>query len=109
MTFRVGQKVVCIDGEPFGNSRWWYAEGEVPVEGSIYTIARMHVDQAGYLIFGLLEIRRCEAARNRWGNDVGYGAFRFRPADETDISIFTKILDDVNHKVPVLAAQEETP
>lgn len=107
MTFRVGQKIVCVERAPFGDSQWDPDDG-VPVEGEIYTIQQMHIESSGYLVLRLLEIRRGERARRWWGDDVGYGAYRFRPVVEraTDVFVFHKILDDVNRKVPALASAQ---
>lgn len=85
MTFRVGQKVVCVDASAIQKA--------VPLnEGAVYTIRtiiplRSSVRGCGiYLveIVNLLEL----------GLEVGYFSDRFRPAVErkTDISIFTAML-----------------
>lgn len=96
MTFHVGQKVVCVNagllpGQP-PYTEW--DEGEALVEGKIYTVRRCFVED-GRLILWLDEVARSRRARLAWGNNVGYGACRFRPLIElkTDISIFKRILE----------------
>jgi hypothetical protein len=89
MNFQVGQKVVCVKNGP-----WWGGNRDRLVLGAIYTIRRLIVADDGDLIFQIHEIQRSPKARQIWGDDVGYAAFRFRPVVErkTDISIFTKML-----------------
>jgi hypothetical protein len=88
MNFQVGQKVACVK-----NGSWCDNRDRL-VLGEVYTIRRLVVDDDGDLIFQLHEIQRSPEARQFWGDDVGYAAFRFRPVVErkTDISIFTKML-----------------
>ena len=95
--FRVGQKVVCIDAKP-------RKRGHVArlTEGSVYTISKLGPgDNDGAELF-LVEMG---AISHPW---FGFYADRFRPAVErkTDISVFTKILDNVRVKTP---PQRETP
>lgn len=89
MTFRVGQKVVCI------RNRWFTRpyKGEVfPSLGEVYTI-RALVDY-GYGPLGLqfFEIRNPKYYRSE---DCDFRADNFRPvvARKTDISIFTAMLN----------------
>jgi hypothetical protein len=80
MNFRVGQKVVCVD-----------AGGTVcVVKGGVYDVVGIKGE--------FLHLDRLETAAICLG---GMLATRFRPAVEnkTDISVFTKILDDVSRKV----------
>lgn len=83
MTFRVGQKVVCVNDKPmFG----WLWTNDKPEIGTVYTVARVIAGRYGsYQSLLLVEI--CN-------DDLGYRAERFRPVVErkTDISIFTKML-----------------
>lgn len=97
MTFRVGQKVVCVDDgiKPdwpayLRNAEW---RGDAPVVGQVYTIIRIIASNDGDVLH-LAEIRRSDTARLEWGYDVGYGAWRFRPIVErkTDISFAHEIL-----------------
>lgn len=83
MMFRVGQKVVCVDGDPL----WGLCTG------SIYTIARVgfyRAGQASRLHVDVSEIKN--------SIPLGWRATRFRPLSErkTDISIFTKMLSEEN-------------
>lgn len=102
--FHVGQKVVCINDGPSSftpNAVW--RDGEKIVKGIIYTVRRSHFFE-GIPCLWLNEVTRSNAARTRWGDDVGYGQWRFRPLIErkTDIgfAILKKICDDTDTKVP---------
>lgn len=102
--FFVGQKVVCVNNDPCTKrspNAWW--NGDRPTLGQIYTIKRIILDWESYEIVHLVELDRSETAKERFGPDVGYGSYRFRPLIErkTDISIFTQILDSVKSKEPV--------
>lgn len=104
MSFRVGQRVVCIDAGPEKTApdhRW--VPGEEPVEGQTYTVRRCFADGQGELLLWLNEVCRAPLSRALYGEDAGYGAFRFRPVVErkTDISIFTKMLDTTRVNEPV--------
>ena len=83
MTFRVNQKVVCVDAHgSFGKLR----------DGQIYTVS----DMGMFIGFYLIDLAEVET-------EVPHAWFprRFRPLVEskTDISIFTKMLTDVKDKV----------
>ncbi len=86
MTFRVGQKVVCVD-----------ASGQVPgwdkvVEGRVYIIRGFTTRPAcgyyGPIVEGVVRIHM--------GVDWPFSTDRFRPIVErkTDISVFTAMLTD---------------
>ena len=100
MTFRVGQKVVCVDASPGAGYEW--AETERPVEGRVYTVRSVH-EYEGSLVCWLVEIRRNLAAVFQHGPMVGYGVFRFRAAVEplTDISELREIVAGVFRKAKV--------
>jgi hypothetical protein len=87
--FRVGQKVVCVDAS--GRRPWW--DDEAPIEGRVYTIARIFFD-IDCEVLEFVELKRCQRSRDWHGCDIGYDARRFRPIVErkTDISVFTKML-----------------
>lgn len=96
--FHVGQKVVCIDDSGHINAngrRGTWEDGDAPKVGAIYTVRRSFTNEDGDAILWLDEIRRGPIARKEWGDDVGYGADRFRPVVErkTDISVFTAMLN----------------
>lgn len=96
MNFRVGQKVVCVDMNTYGRLSRWKGE-RVPNADQVYTIRAVFVSDDGLDEVGVL----LEEIRNpiNWtGQEFGFLASRFRPVVErkTDISTFTKILDDVN-------------
>lgn len=73
-----GDYVECIDASVlrFAGYEWG---GDAPNIGTIYTVERLVIAPTGEDAFILKELRRSAAAREKWGEDVGYGAFRFRP------------------------------
>jgi hypothetical protein len=92
MTFRLGQKVALKNGKPWKNINGL----TVPVVGAVYSIRKIMADDEGGALL-LNEIRN----PRRWHQD-GFGeatwdANEFRPVIEpkkqTDISVFTKMLD----------------
>jgi hypothetical protein len=86
MTFRVGQKVVCVDAAPRRGRRWVY--DDPPVEGRVYTIEGI-IDFEGEPNLILIEQKRDPRS-----DYEGYRACRFRPVVErkTDISFAHEIL-----------------
>lgn len=97
MTFRVGQKVVCVDSSPLDGTLGWMTDADAPQEGAIYTVtgnATIRFRGKDHGAVFLMEIKNS-------AHGGLYGAFRFRPVVErkTDISVFQKILDDANSKV----------
>ena len=100
MTFRVGQKVVCIHQPKSAIAKQWMELGaNYPSKNSIYTIRDIVSFPDGSSGFLLQEL---------WNDHLGYkpepafDACHFRPIVErkTDISVFTKMLTDT--KVPAL-------
>lgn len=97
MTFRVGQKVVCINDDP--NAFYPAGRGDLDglMKGCIYTVREIGlIGYAGHACVRLEELRRPD----KYDNDCPYAAARFRPIVErkTDISIFARMLDPENHK-----------
>lgn len=91
MNFRVGQKVVCVDDAPGEGS------GEKHLRcGAVYEIVGF--DIIGKPIAGLFLKGVPLTTRYPNGSYQGWKHTRFRPAVDrkTDISTFTKILDDVS-------------
>jgi hypothetical protein len=85
MTFRVGQKVVCINDKEIHGGFW--AAGARPVAGAVYTITEIIPGAYGdYQALRFSEIRNA--------GDIGYRSSRFRPVAErkTDISFAHEIL-----------------
>lgn len=82
MTFRIGQKVVCVDASPY------YCTPRVSTSlrlNAVYTIRALH-DLYGITCVSVEEIEG--------GIEHAFAATRFRPVvtRKTDISIFTKLL-----------------
>lgn len=102
MTFRVGQKVVCVDASG-GPGRW--IGDEALERDSIYTIHSLFIHPKGSTCVRLVEVKRSIDCVIEHGHD-GYGAWRFRPVVErqTDISVFTEILRTT--KLPTDQSQE---
>ncbi|MFP5078277.1 hypothetical protein ACLE20_13295 [Rhizobium sp. YIM 134829] len=80
--FQVGQKVVCISADWFGLDDAPYS-GPDPVEGRIYVVSHIQVDDAG-----------CWLQLEGFPQNAGWEHDAFRPlvTRETDISVFTKLL-----------------
>lgn len=95
MTFRVGQKVVCVNAD-----RWplWAKNSCVlPVHGRVYTVRDIWSFSKGPVIY-LDEIKNPACCVNDDSGaliEPGFPALRFRPVVErkTDISIFTSMLN----------------
>ncbi len=113
-SFFVGQKVVCIDDE-WEDPKWLLIPNR-PVANAVYTIRDFEPDffQDGFLAIRLEEIRNEKLV---WLLNIGvaemegaFGVDRFRPFVErkTDISIFTKILDDAREKEPLMTDDTKT-
>lgn len=103
MTFRVGQKVVCVDDGNFSVDRHPWVSNKYlpnrPVRGNVYTVRGFDPDfpESIYL---------CEIYNPndlQWANGFGEGSFlprRFRPIVErkTDISFAHEILKKASNK-----------
>jgi hypothetical protein len=82
MTFRIGQKVVCIDAQCAAGFDWY---GFPPTEGAVYTVAGFGRNPVyGHEVIKIAEL----------GHPWGYKPRRFRPVVErkTDISFAHEIL-----------------
>ena len=97
MTFAIGQRVVCIEsGLPARNFP------NVPRAGRIYTVRSVFFDdfrkRVGIHLAEL--VNQPTLTRDKGMFEVGFAAKCFRPVVErkTDISIFVKMLDEVNNK-----------
>lgn len=90
MTFRVGQKVVCINAPVYSLHPSRYKE--LPKQGVVYTV-RGYRSSKSILLFEIV---------SGFGDDgrgeAGFYASRFRPVIErkTDITVFTEILRKTN-------------
>lgn len=92
MTFRVGQKVVCVDVSSFLTGK---PDKEIDlVKGRVYTVREIGLTS---WMDGSSECIRVEEikVRRKDGSDTPFFARRFRPVVErkTDISIFTAMLN----------------
>lgn len=105
MTFRVGQKVVCID-EPRASQKAMWPNSNWPSKANVYTIRAINVWPDNTLL-------RLEEVDNRHLEGVlssiepGFPAKHFRPVVErkTDITVFTEILREASEPArgPVVA------
>lgn len=96
MTFRIGQKVVCIRDD------WRTVLGEVrPVKGCVYTIRSLSVDERGDLFLRLHEIINQPHRYAERSGECEFWSIAFRPVVErkTDISAFERMLTPSNTKV----------
>lgn len=108
MTFFAGQKVVCIDDRRVVSVRVWL-KNWVPISrwvrldhnlnrGDVYRIVCIATmkDTANGNVVQLLHV---DGAAHFEYPEIGFPSFQFRPLIEkkTDISVFTKMLNDVRH------------
>lgn len=92
--FRIGQKVVCVDGACVPGCAW--NGSDIPVEGAVYTvdgIITTAITEQDTVELVLREIKQSSLSENKGRRIYGYGARRFRPLDEDryDISIFQEM------------------
>lgn len=99
MTFRVGQKVVCVNhGNLPGQRGQHWDKGEEIFRGRVYTIKRV------FSYRGKTNVELCEVKRTRRATIVcghaGYAHERFRPIVErkTDITFAHEILRKASRK-----------
>ncbi len=96
MTFRVGQRVVCVDAEAHGRYTPWAHSGELDGlrRGAIYTIRKIGIYNESPIVL-LEEISR--PTRGGWEHygEIGYHPARFRPIVErkTSIEVFQRMLN----------------
>ncbi len=92
MSFRVGQKVVCIDDKPNGLHKSW---GDSPIyKGQIYVIRDIEIGFR-HPFAGVEDCVRLEGIdRTYYGVDWPYRKSRFRPLVETktSIEVFNRML-----------------
>jgi hypothetical protein len=105
--FYVGQKVVCVSDDWWLNGERhdrWYKR--LPVCGEVYTIRSIVVlneFMGGIAGLKLEEFIFPDGSRFDGNGEGAFIATHFRPVIErkTDISIFTRILDDVSKRETV--------
>lgn len=85
MNFHVGQKVVCIDDEAYLGGEW---HGPHPVKGSVYTVRAVGVRHPMVPEEPCINVE--EIMREL---DAPFLARRFRPVKETNIDVFTAMLN----------------
>ncbi len=82
MTFRVGQKVVCVDDADCFDQRWLGLRAAIR-NGNVYQIAWTGLGRTGTPCVRLVSVRRDHPDQP----DAPFGAFRFRPVVQRDASI----------------------
>jgi len=102
MTFRVGQKVVCVDDAPKFVDQYPYRR-KLPIsvkKGEIYTISGVVLTPAGKIGVYLLEVKSAYPPFKD-GMERTFLPERFRPVVErkTDISIFTAMLNPSKQEI----------
>lgn len=104
--FYVGQKAVCID-DSFGPGPWDRGRPYLPIAGEIYIVRLTGMQKFQTETAPALWLSEVVNPVHLWEDgeigEIGFSSHRFRPLVErkTDISIFTKILDDVKSKQPI--------
>jgi hypothetical protein len=96
MTFRVGQKVVCVTAhDAFQDWPDYETLSRPPDLGDIATVTNVFMAVCGKLAIELLEYPAPGGTHNGWMFEPGWLAEDFRPLVErkTDISIFTQMLN----------------
>lgn len=93
MTFRVGQKIVCINDDGFNDHRWCF---NYPVKGEVYTVRELVTGPRGVPSIRLIEIKN-RVGFSDDGSMRGEPCFtmrRFRPVvkKKTDIGFAHEIL-----------------
>jgi hypothetical protein len=97
MTFRVGQKVACIRNDWNSDDPPGWApptlNRALPQVGEVFTICGLRED-------GFLNLEEMWIVGRDAGDTISFDWAAFRPLIEkkTDISVFTKILDDVSKR-----------
>ena len=103
-SFRIGQKVVCVDDEWDKNHRLVLSIPGMrfPKRGHIYTVREFFVDPTGGVSLRLVELVNVVVQYAEGTFEPGWGCRRFRPVVDrkTDISIFTDLLKTSKQKVP---------
>lgn len=104
MSFRVGQKVVCVDDTSVEGSRWF--PGSQPKKGVVHTVREVGRTVRGFVGLQLQEIK-LQAAFGFYSHqrqeDAFYRADRFRPVierkTETGMAVLRKIASDITTKI----------
>lgn len=103
LTFRIGQKVVCIYAGPWLDPMGNAADTNNPCKGTTYTIRDIRSYPCGFAGLYLEEIINAHLMFEYHSEEPSFFVERFRPLIEraTDISALTALLNPVNHtKLP---------
>lgn len=102
MTFRVGQRVACVDDEPHGRYTPWAHNNDMDGlrRRAIYTIRKIGFYNKSPCVW-LEEISRSIPRGWEYLGEAGYHPNRFRPIVErkTDISALKALLEPVRERV----------
>ena len=94
MTFRIGQKVVCVDDRPQEGASW----DVPPQKGAVYTVQWVGFHRYEHFLEALC-VYLCEINRP---SGLPFFATRFRPIverkTETGMAILREILDRESHQ-----------
>jgi hypothetical protein len=97
MTFRVGQRVVCVDDD--FPEEYFYGDGtpNLPYSGGVYTVRDLCMWSFNGDTHPGIYLEEVVNPERRWIRPIAiaehpFWAGRFRPVKETDISIFTAML-----------------
>lgn len=91
MGFHIGQRVVCIDDKPRPPSISYQQDAKV-TKGSIYTVRGIY-NAVPRSIVGILLEEVTGILSPKWNIEIGFCSTRFRPVRETNIDVFTKMLE----------------
>lgn len=99
--FKPGMRVVCISDEwmpGFKEQEQLRHGSDFPVRGCVYTLRDVIIaEDTGDLLVRLVEIINSPVVI-LWDGSIGeplWGAFRFRPLDETRLDVFRNLLVDL--------------
>lgn len=94
MTFRVGQKVVCVYADPLPGSPS-NTDMDGLTKGAVYTISEIGPVPAPHRWAGMASVHLVEINRGPCpllGITIGFACARFRPVKTTSIEIFRAML-----------------
>ena len=99
MMFHVGQHVVCVDDRDSRQLGFLPPPGSVfegtmdgLARGIVYTIRGLYEDSFSGPMVRLQEIRRAPDGFDHVRGECGFSAVRFRPLDESRLTVFRQML-----------------